>query len=1030
MAVRTSASTQNHYATLLLGSQTKASMTCWVKITTDTNTNTCAWLLTNTAGTSYIALMTNTDGTTMLAWDSGSATITGPNMTVGTWYFFGFSWNASALILTYQTLGASAFTTTSNSLGGASHTFDKLTISNSVEGNAGGAFLNGCIAAVKGWVGTTLTEAQLQSEAWSYAPKNPSPTFWYPFLKPEMTDYSGNGRTLSGGSGATTEDGPGIGWSQRGPRAPIKDTIEVVLGQATSIETAGVIHVQRGVGKAIETNAARSTKIEVVVDAATQINTAVEIVDPIAIGVTALTASSAAASAQSWATASVIPTGNRLVLACFAWAASTAVVASPIASVTGNGLTWVLLSGQNYGAATGTIDARHRMEVWRALGPAPTAGVITVTHAAAQPGINRCWSVFEVNSTDLSGTSGSGAIRQSAVNRGTLVTTATATLGAFGSTANATFGFGAGASAMTVGTGFTAIATQIVTTPTPAVSLITEWFLGVDTTVNANQTSSGQFGIIGFEIKRRFVEPLTGPPFETDLAQAITRRKTQTLGMATETDASRAIVGFKVKAIGQTVQTNAAQIVTGVKVRALGMATATHTAQALARIKTAAVAQIIGAQTAQALAKLKLKAIGQTTETETAQALGRVRSRVVSQSTETGQARALSVAKLKVVAQATSTMAAQVVTAVRIRAIGLATEAEAARAMGTPLKSRVLGLVTGTNAAQALTHLKLRLLGQAITVDLAQTVTRVKMRAVGQVLSSNAATALAKTKALLVDRAGDTSAAQVVTAVYVRAIGMATSTHVAQAVSRLKTLVIGQVVGFSSSLAIAGRKTLALAQAVSTGAARLVGRGRGIAQVVEASAARALVALKVKTIALAAETGAASVLVTLKRLALGTAVGTELARLVGVERGLIQVVEPNLARDAVSRPTLSAAVGKVAEVETASPVAFTFTQVVAVGQVTLTNVAPGLASLRRYPVTKAAESNDALTISRLLVHQATETSTALTISTTGMQVGTIVLLGSGTTSTLSGSGDTISAVGSSTDIALTGHVDYVPLEGS
>lgn len=1030
MAVRFDASTENYTRTWSLGALSQWSCAFWGKISVDRNTWSTFLSIDNTTTSDYNVLQVDSDGTSLGYWVAGGfhTNTTSPiALTVGTWYFIACSVNGASGTLVAQALNAASPTVVTWSTGQAISNATTLRLGDDMASE----WLNGAMAGVKIWTGATLTQAELEQERWSYLPKRlANLKAWYPLLTPSTVDYSGNGQTLSGGTGTTTEDGPGIGWGQRGPRAPIKDTIEVVLGQATSTETAGVIHVQRGVGKAIETNTARSTKIEVVVDAATQINTAVEIVDPIAIGVTALTASSAAASAQSWSTASIAPTGNRLVLACFAWAASTAVVANPIASVTGNGLTWVLLRGQNYGAATGTVNARHRMEVWRALGPAPSAGAITVTHAAAQPGINRCWSVFEVNSTDLSGTSGSGAVRQNAVNLGTAVTTATATLGAFGSTANATFGFGAGGSAMSIGAGFTAIATQIVTTPAPAVSLITEWFLGVDTTVNANQTTAGQFGIIGFEIKRRFVEPLTGPPFETDTAQAITRVKSRLLGQATETGVSRPFAALKVKAVGQVVLANAAQAVARIKVRALGMATVTHIAQALARVKAITIARAAGIEMAQSLAKLKLKAIGQTTETETAQALTRVRSRVVSQSTETGASRAITIAKLKVIGQATSTMAAQIVSAVRIRAIGMATEAEAARAMGTMIKSRVLGLVAGSSAAQALIHLKLRLLGQATTAGLAQVITRVKVRAVGQALSSNAATVVAKAKALLIGRAGDTSAARVITAVYVRAIGMATSTHVAQAISRLKTLVVGQVAGFSAALAIAGRKMLALAQATSTETARLVGRGQGIVQVVETSAARALVALKVKTIALAAETGAASVLVALKRLALGTAVGTELARLVGVERGLIQVVEPNLARDVVSRPSLSAALGMVAETEAASSVAFTFTTVVAVGQVTLTNVARGFASLRRYPVTRAAESNDALTIRRLLVYQVSESSTALTVTNPGAQYGTIFLAGSGADPGLPGSGGPIGAAGSVGSTALAGHTGVVPLEGS
>jgi hypothetical protein len=225
MAVRTSATTHNYFRTVSLGSQTKCSMTCWVKITVDLNNNTAAWLLTNTAGTDYLGLFTDVNGTTMDLFDSGSVAATGPNMTVGTWYFLGVSWDASAVILTSRALGASSFTTATSALGSATHVFDKLILSNTVENDPGGLYLNGCIAAVKGWVGTGLTAAQLQSEAWSYVPKYPNPTFFYPMLTTSTVDYSGNGHTLSGGTGATTEDGPGVGWGPRRSGLLVRDAV-------------------------------------------------------------------------------------------------------------------------------------------------------------------------------------------------------------------------------------------------------------------------------------------------------------------------------------------------------------------------------------------------------------------------------------------------------------------------------------------------------------------------------------------------------------------------------------------------------------------------------------------------------------------------------------------------------------------------------------------------------------------------------------------------------------------------------------
>lgn len=1026
MSVRFTAAGEELKCNMALGSISQYTLTMWAKTSVDTNTYTTMWQIDQGSTGDLMNIGSDTDGTSLIVADETKICTTGIATVVGTWYFVATSVNGTTGTFVVRALGAASSTVRTWTAASATVNAAWLRLGN----DHTGLYLNGCVTAVKLWTGVALTQAEMEAEMWTYAPKRlANLKAWYPLLTTETADYSGNGLTLTGGVGATAEDGPAIGWSQRGPRAPIKDTIEIAVGQASSTETAGVILQRHTVGMAVETNTARSTRVEVIVDTVTEINLAAEIVDPIAIGVTALTASSAAVSAQSWSTASVAPTGNRLLLLCVAWAASTAVVANPIASVTGNGLTWVLLRGQNYGAATGTINARHRMEVWRALGPAPTAGAITITHAAAQPGINRCWSVFEVNSTDLSGTSGSGAVRQNAVNLGTAVTTATATLGAFGSAFNATFGFGAGGSAMSIGAGFTAIATQLVSTPAPATSLITEWFLGTDTTVNASQTTAGQFGIIGFEIKRRFVEPLTGPPFETDLAQAITRRKTRTLGIASETDAARVIVGFKTKAVGQTALTNTAQAITRVKVRALGMATSTHAAQALSRLKMVAVGLVTGTELAQAIAKLKVKALGLTTEADAAQVLTRVKSRVVAQATETEFSRALATAKLKAIAMATSTMAARAVSAVRVRAISLATEADAARAMGTVVKSRLLGMATGSNAAQALTRLKTLALSRATTSDLARALTRVKARVVGQATGTHTATALTKAKALLVSRAGDTSLARTVAAVYVKAIGTTLETGLARALTTLRTLVVGRAAELGSALAISSRKTLSLAQAGTTEAARIIGRARGIVQALETTAATALATIKAKAIALAAETGLAAVLGTLKRLAIATATGLETARLIGLERGLIQVVEPNHADDVISQPTLSAPVGQASATDAAQVVTFVFTKIVAVGQVTITNTALSLTPARVVPVTLVIESNTAQTIRRLLVDQVTESDTALTViwRRPGAQID---LEGSSGPVTGTGSSAVVYLVGEGQDVSLQSVLDPIDLDGS
>jgi hypothetical protein len=72
---------------------------------------------------------------------------------------------------------------------------------------------------------------------------------WYPLLKPDQNDASGNGQTLSGGTGATLDDGPPISWSTGRHRiviptaaTPVSGTLAGTLPAATA-STSGTVTV-------------------------------------------------------------------------------------------------------------------------------------------------------------------------------------------------------------------------------------------------------------------------------------------------------------------------------------------------------------------------------------------------------------------------------------------------------------------------------------------------------------------------------------------------------------------------------------------------------------------------------------------------------------------------------------------------------------------------------------------------------------------------------------------------------------------
>lgn len=211
MAVRFTADGQDYTRTVSLTTQTTWSVSCWNKITTDRNAFTTVWNL-YTDVNNYAYLQTVVNGTTMGYFDHWASTHRGARaQTVGTWYWWGVSINGAAGTVMSRALSDATTTTTTWASGGAA-SINQTTL---FLGESGFAteWLNGSIAAFKWW-GATLTAAELENESRQTMPyRTTGLRAWYPLDKISTVDYSGVGATLSGGTGATTEDGPGIPWS-------------------------------------------------------------------------------------------------------------------------------------------------------------------------------------------------------------------------------------------------------------------------------------------------------------------------------------------------------------------------------------------------------------------------------------------------------------------------------------------------------------------------------------------------------------------------------------------------------------------------------------------------------------------------------------------------------------------------------------------------------------------------------------------------------------------------------------------------
>lgn len=192
-----------------------------------------------------------------------------------------------------------------------------------------------------------------------------------------------------------------------------------------------------------------------------------------------------------YSTASITPTANRLVLA----AVAVTVGASPTPALTlsGCGLTWVQVDQTVAGART--------VHLFRAMGAAPTAGVLSITGDGTTTMTSALWTVAEFAGVDTSGTNGSGAIVQSVNAKPANTTSVSVAFGSAITAGNATFGAVAPAvaEAPAAGSGWTSLGSTTQTAPTTG--LLGEWAAAGQQNVTASWTTSASPFVAGAEIK-------------------------------------------------------------------------------------------------------------------------------------------------------------------------------------------------------------------------------------------------------------------------------------------------------------------------------------------------------------------------------------------------------------------------------------------------------------------------------------------------------------------------------------------------
>jgi hypothetical protein len=206
MAVRFDSASDYYRATLNAGTQTTYTFCCWVKISVDRNTYVTALNLHSGASSNSATFETSSNGTTWeCLFDNGNDQ-TVVAATVGTWHFLALTVSGTTIRTYHKPLGASITQATTATVSASAVSAAQFWLG---EWPDTGQWLNGCLTGVKLWLGTALTQAELDAESAQLMPvRTANLAAAYPLQVAETTDYSGNGRTLTTTGSPATEAGP------------------------------------------------------------------------------------------------------------------------------------------------------------------------------------------------------------------------------------------------------------------------------------------------------------------------------------------------------------------------------------------------------------------------------------------------------------------------------------------------------------------------------------------------------------------------------------------------------------------------------------------------------------------------------------------------------------------------------------------------------------------------------------------------------------------------------------------------------
>lgn len=386
MAVRLSATGQDFTRALSLGSLTALTASFWWKVSVDRNTYSTSFFVEN-GQADNIGVQTGVDGTTANVILDGNSTAS-VAMTVGAYYFGCLAVSGTTGTFYYKAAGGTSLSTTA---------ITGVTATNGAtlrlgESPWGSEWLNGCIAAFKLW-NAQLTQAEIELEAAQYVPNRfTNLVSWHPLVKTETTDYSGNARTLSGGTGTTTEDGPPIPWKLASPRVttPVSSGISGTAAPTQAADTASASGVLGYTGTVARSQAAQTSAASgAVINPVTGTSAATQAANTsTASGILGYSGTSAATQASQTSTASGTVaagiSGTAAVTQANQTAAASGILGYAGSAAPSQGAQTSTATGQL--GYTGIVTGSQAANTAAASGSVGAAGSFTGTAAPTQAG--------------------------------------------------------------------------------------------------------------------------------------------------------------------------------------------------------------------------------------------------------------------------------------------------------------------------------------------------------------------------------------------------------------------------------------------------------------------------------------------------------------------------------------------------------------------------------------------------------------------------------------------------------------------